>query len=514
MNLRASAAAALLLAVLSCAQGVWGEDPIKHVVLVMLENRAFDSMLGIQPLTGNPKVRGLTGKESNPLVPKDPHSVRIPISFDAPAYIGVDPGHSLEETTREIWGQNSYEDPATMDGFVWANHGWREVMQAYNRTTLPTINFLSENFGTMDAYFASCPCVTQVNRMFLHTTQSNAKVVGPTVEEWIDEDYCPQRTVFQDLYDAGHEFGIFYSDFPVLLECSQLRDYPLHVHTIFDFFDRAKTGDLPAYSFIEPRWFDFLDYVESDQHPPHSTTPGEFLLADIYDALRASPAWNDTLFIVTYDEHGGIFDHVPPPEKGVKNPTGKDSVKPPFDFERLGVRVPMVLVSPWIDAKSVFHESPTGAHYDHTSVAATLRKLFKLPQPPLSQREAAAATFEHTWRNRSSPRSDAPKVAPRPDSKEQGDISQKQWAKQSHLRDTADVIATMMKRHPNAAKLSPQANGLQRDTVSAAWRLFQDKNEDGSPSFDFDSLKDMTVHEGASYVRKQVQRWKNAQHKK
>lgn len=384
-------------------------------------------------------------------------------------------------------------------------------MQAYNRTTLPTINFLAEEFGVLDGMHASCPCVTQVNRMFLHTCQSNAKVVGPSVGKWIDDDYCPQRTFFQDIYDGGHEFGIFFSDFPVLLECGQLREFPAHIHTIFDFYDRAKTGKLPAYSFIEPRWFDFLDYVESDQHPPHSTTPGEYLLADIYDALRASPAWNETLFIITYDEHGGIYDHVPPPEKYVKNPTGKNSVDPKFDFERLGVRVPFVLVSPWIDAKSVFHApAAEDKHYDHTSVAATLRKLFKLPSPPLSQREAAAATFEHVWQNRSTPRADAPLRAPRPRPTEVRDISPEVWAKQSHLRETSAVLEAMWKRNPTAVQDSPRANGLQQETVTAAWRLFGETDAEGNPSFPFD-LEKMTVHEGATYVREQMARWSKLQ---
>lgn len=86
----------------------------------------------------------------------------------------------------------------------------------------------------------------------------------------------------------------------------------------------------------------------NDQHPDHSVREGERLMKNVYEALRKSPKWNETLFIITYDEHGGFYDHVSPPQEGVPSPDGKDNIYG-FDFKRLGLRVPTILISPWIE---------------------------------------------------------------------------------------------------------------------------------------------------------------------
>src|SRR5262249_19547994 len=145
---------------------------------------------------------------------------------------------------------------------------------------------------------------------------------------------------------------------------------------IDDFFDDARTGHLPAYSFIEPRYTDFLSLKANDQHPPHDVALGEYLIADVYEAIRNSPQWEQSLLVVLSDEHGGIYDHVPPPE--TVNPDGKTA--PNCDFKLLGVRVPAVLVSPYI-AKGTIDPQV----YDHTSLLATVEKRFGLQ--PLTARD-------------------------------------------------------------------------------------------------------------------------------
>lgn len=111
----------------------------------------------------------------------------------------------------------------------------------------------------------------------------------------------------------------------------------------------CKEGKLPNYVVIEPRYFDLLSLAANDDHPKHDIAQGQQLVKEIYEALRASPQWNETLFLVIYDEHGGFYDHVPTPVTGVPSPD--DIVGPEpffFKFDRLGVRVPAILVSPWI----------------------------------------------------------------------------------------------------------------------------------------------------------------------
>ena len=149
--------------------------------------------------------------------------------------------------------------------------------------------------------------------------------------------------------------------------------------------------ELPAYSFIEPRYFPDMAFP-SDMHPPHGVTFGEQLIADVYNTLRSSPYWQKSLLVITFDEHGGCYDHVPPPL--AISPDGTAS-REGFTFNRYGVRVPAVLVSPYIRAGTVLrppnplpHQGPPYP-FDHTSIIATLRQRFALGGP-LTHRDGAA----------------------------------------------------------------------------------------------------------------------------
>jgi phospholipase C len=155
---------------------------------------------------------------------------------------------------------------------------------------------------------------------------------------------------------------------------------------LFDeFLTDAKTGNLPAYSFIEPRYFADVS-LPNDQHPPHVATLGEQLIADVYNAVRSGPAWTRTLLIITYDEHGGCYDHVPPPPAQPPEPKRPEAA---FDFSRYGVRVPAVIVSPYVRQGTVLRPHDD-TPFDHTSIIATLRKRFPALGPPLTERDAAA----------------------------------------------------------------------------------------------------------------------------
>jgi hypothetical protein len=142
--------------------------------------------------------------------------------------------------------------------------------------------------------------------------------------------------------------------------------------TFDDFLDACDNGKLPAYSFVEPRYnADSANHLAAnDQHPDHDVAEGETLIQDVYNAIRKNTdVWNSTILLIVYDEHGGLYDHVPPP--ATVNPDNLNSTNPPFDFSRLGVRVPAVVISPWIEAGTIDH-----LQYDHASIAATARKLF------------------------------------------------------------------------------------------------------------------------------------------
>jgi len=184
------------------------------------------------------------------------------------------------------------------------------------------------------------------------------------------------------------------------------------------FAEHASQNKLPDYSFIEPIYFDvpFLFSPATDQHPSHSVAEGEKLIKYVYESLRNSPSWEDTLLLITYDEHGGFYDHKPTPMDGIPNPDGLNytdgNVR--FDFDRLGIRVPAIAISPYINP-SVIHEpngpTPT-SHYEHSSVYATLKKLWNLPSF-LTKRDEWAGTFEGLF-TRDTPRTDCPTTLAKP----------------------------------------------------------------------------------------------------
>ena len=214
-----------------------------------------------------------------------------------------------------------------------------------------------------------------------------------------------QRTIYQNLAAAGHSWRIYYHDFPQSLALAQQIPAFAESYELFDAFLRdAADGRLPRYSFIEPRYFNALGARANDQHPSHGIVGGENLIADVYEALRASPQWSSAALIVLHDEHGGFYDHVPPP--ATINPDGKTSDG--FDFTRLGVRVPAVVVSPYVERGTIDQTV-----YDHSSLAATLRDLFGLGAS-LTRRDAQAATLLPLLRSRATPRTDAPAKLARP----------------------------------------------------------------------------------------------------
>eukprot|EP01114_Cavostelium_apophysatum_P021888 TRINITY_DN7759_c0_g1_i1.p1 TRINITY_DN7759_c0_g1~~TRINITY_DN7759_c0_g1_i1.p1 ORF type:complete len:479 (+),score=77.80 TRINITY_DN7759_c0_g1_i1:172-1608(+) len=407
---------AIAFAALVCPSSSLPKSPIEHVVVLMLENRAFDHMVGYLKQSLNSEIDGLNGDESNPFHPGVPHSPYITVSDDAP-YAELCPGHEVPDATEQIFGgpYNYKLDPPPMNGFlanslkVNGNQG-TQVMKCFNSTSVPAISTLAAEFAIFDRWYSSVPGPTEVNRAYVHSATSNG--MGENDLSVLLEG-LPQKTIFNSLSDAGIDWTVYMEEVSTTLFFAQMRklEYLENFKDYNMFLSDAKDGKLPAYSFIEPRYFDILGYPANDQHPSHDVWEGDFLIKNVYETLRASPVWNSTLFIVTYDEHGGFYDHVPPPMDNVPNPDGIDSLLPPFNFTRLGIRVPTLMASPWINKGTVVHEPADGTnHYEHSSVIATLNLLYGLE--PLTKRDAGAATFEGVVSERPSPRTDGPEVLP------------------------------------------------------------------------------------------------------
>jgi phospholipase C len=377
---------------------------IEHVIVLMLENRSYDHMLGYLPNGG-----GLAGDEFNQVNPADPASEQIGVTNQAEYITTIDPAHDFVNVAKELFGPTGQVlNPAPMNGFV-ANYveqakgnvaTGKTIMQCFDPDRIPALATLAQEFCICDRWFAAVPGPTWVNRFFAHTATSDGLVI-----DTIGHDYN-MKTIYELLGENKLSWNIYYGDFPQSLTLQRLWPALDHFRRFDTFHSALENGDLAAYTFIEPRFLNFHEWQATDQHPPHDVRMGEYLLAEVYDNLRSSPFWETSLLVVLYDEHGGFFDHVSPPS-GLPNPDGKLSANPPFDFTRLGVRVPAVLISPWIEKCRV-----DSTIYEHSSLPATIRTLFNLPGS-LTARDAAANTFEKNL-TRSTPRQDTPLILPVP----------------------------------------------------------------------------------------------------
>lgn len=370
-------------------------DKIKHVVVLMLENRSFDSMLGqLKPKSA--EFNGLSGDETNPLQDKDPIPVWSSGSTDKDSMSipTPDPGELWTDINMQLFGLDGRPGniPPPMNGFV--NNYVRQtdpagdsylpksIMHYYKPEQVPVISQLANHFAVCDQWFASAPCQTWPNRFFIHTgTASGYENNSPVHFPYL------ANTIFNRLSEAGKPWKIYFHDFPQSLTLTHLWSHLDSFKPFEEFNADAKSGNLPAYSFIEPRYFPDVEHLPNDQHPPHHVGLGEQLIASVYNAVRNSPCWKETLLILTYDEHGGCYDHVSPPAAVPPDTTPAQ----PFAFNRYGVRVPAVLISPYISAGTVLRTAADqdATPFDHTSVIATLRKCFNLG-PSLTHRDAVA----------------------------------------------------------------------------------------------------------------------------
>ena len=362
----------------------------------MLENRSFDCMLGWL-YRDRPDFAGLRGDESNPWHREDGAIERIPVwnngdlTPEAASIPQHDPGELFEDMNMQIYGLHPDGTPR-MDGFV--DNYMRQpangtpldpqaIMHCFAPEQLPVLSLLARSFGVADNWFASAPCETWPNRLFTHTGQSGGQVDNTAIPLPI---LLP--TVFRRMERRGRSWKVYFHDAP---QTAAMVDLWLRIPTHFRFFDPefledAAQGCLPNYSFVEPRYFSsrLLHRVPNDAHPPHNVAYAEQLIATIYNALRGGAAWERTLLIITFDEHGGCYDHVTPPQATPAGHIARNG----FAFDRFGPRVPAVIVSPYVAPGSILR--PAGATpFDHTSIIATLSALFDLG-PPLSPRVASA----------------------------------------------------------------------------------------------------------------------------
>jgi phospholipase C len=376
---------------------------VQHIVQLMLENRSFDHMLGflyadsgnVSP-AGQP-FEGLTGQESNPGTDGTPVTVfRIDPSSPGAYYMpGANPGEGYANTNAQLFGHTTAPPAtATNSGFVtnfaaaiaYDQNNHRsvaagttpgDIMGIFPPEALPVLSGLARGFAVCDHWYSSVPTETFPNRAFACAATSQGHMNDGT-------GVFTVPSIFGLLTNHNLSWKIYGYTAPPLtrLDFPDTTSAPAsHFGKFTDFQADAAAGTLPAYCFLEPSWGSSGD----SQHPNYNVALGEVLIQQVYNTLRTGPGWDQTLLIITYDEHGGCYDHVPPPSGAVPPDTTAGQFG--FDFTRFGVRVPAVLVSPLIPAGTVFR--PAGpVPLDHTSVLKTIQARWGLPS--LTARDAAA----------------------------------------------------------------------------------------------------------------------------
>jgi phospholipase C len=398
-----------------------GLNALRHVVVLMMENRSFDHMLGALQAE-NPKINGLSGQESNLGTDNEPAKVQPEAAYQG--QLDPDPDHHFPAVHKQLYfGTPGPPAAPSMGGFVqsyWdqqrdVEHS-RKIMYYFDRDTLPVLHTLARNYAVFNGWFSSIPGPTVCNRAFAHYGTSFGQVS-------LDIFFLlePFKSIYERMLAAGRTTKLYYFDPSSSTQevVNLLKKQPQIFGTYKQFLQDCKKGLLPDYSFVEPNYSDHPgegggELLASDQHPDHDVQEGEVFIASIYNAIRKNPnLWKSTALLITYDEHGGIYDHVPPP---ACTPDGfhaklEDTNNIPFAFDRLGVRVPALLISPWIPKATVVPgpEDPVnGRAFEHASIPATITRHFIGAYDERTEREKQAQTFLDLLGDQMRPEKDCP----------------------------------------------------------------------------------------------------------
>jgi len=345
---------------------------IQTIVVLMMENRSFDHMLGYLSLPpfNRTDVDGLSndpawvaratnadnGRSVAPFLSNNPYS--LPDDFDPP--------HERENIANHLGAPVNGVFP--MNGFVSAipnsvsaNPAARDLVMSYfGAAEVPTNHFLASNFAICDRWFCSLPTGTQPNRL-----------VSMSGTSWIDHNTNPlpnQDLVYDWLTARGISWRVYHQGIPFFTLMKDRIGDILNNNALFRSFEHFESDltntppdQLPQVIFVEPTYGDAPHLgASTDDHAPSGVSDGQEFLMQVYNAVTASPSfWKSAVLIIDYDEHGGFFDHVSPPL--IATPPPKPNLYP--SFSSLGVRVPGFVVSPFVAPGSVSH-----AVLDHTSV--------------------------------------------------------------------------------------------------------------------------------------------------
>ena len=373
--------------------------PFDHLVVVMMENHSFDNLLGALSISGQPAADGLTfgphgALNTNP-GPNGPVA-----SFPLPT---TAQGSNVSQTWNSTHAQI---DGGAMDGFV-NSVGSPQPMGYWTPSVLPFPYSLARTFAVANRWFCSAPCQTIPNRRFLMAGTAFGGI-STDLASLLDPP-PPNGTIFDRLHAYGVSWRNYFVDLPqTALIPSIVKKYGANLSSVVQFRADCRAGTLPSVSFVDPEFgvlaalgqqlaqangplagfWRSVSTIGGDEEDPQDLAYGENWAYSVLKAVLNSPAWPRTLLIYTYDEHGGYYDHVPPPAA-----IPPDAIAPklrpgdvPGGYDIYGPRVPAIVVSPYSKPNAV-----TNVIHDHTSVLATIEAKWNLPA--LTFRDANAATI-------------------------------------------------------------------------------------------------------------------------
>jgi len=368
---------------------------VHSIVHLMLENRSFDNILGflytddknLSP--SGDRFDGLKGDETNP----DVHGNAIKIVREKSRTRLPRP--NAHERYEQVIVQIENANQGFVKNYATVKNSTpSEIMTCFDPSLIPNLAEICHRYAVCDAWFSSLPSETWPNRAFaLCGTASGMEnnIYNPFV--W------NATTIFERLDEKQLTWRVYYDESLTALTRLQFGEllspkYGKNFAEFDAFLHDANAGALPSYAFIEPNFFHnpFSSRPQSDMHPPSDVASGDAFIARVFNAVITSPQWkaNEVLLVITWDEHGGMYDHVPPPSGAV--PPDAIPSKVGFKWDRFGVRVPTVVVSPFVKKGSVFRAPDGKTPYDHTSVLATIERRFGIA--PLTKRDAAAPDLD------------------------------------------------------------------------------------------------------------------------
>jgi len=335
---------------------------IEHIVVLMMENHSFDNLLGMVPhqVSGRRNVDGFRTRHGRPInFNLDANGKRVVAQHAAsPCQLTGEPSQSWNASHQAY-------DNGRNDGFVTASAP--VAMRYWDKRDLPFTYSLAEHFPLGDRHFGSLLGQTFPNRCYFYAGTSSG-----TINDTIASGPPPGGTIFDRLDDHDIDWAVYYQNYPTLelVPSTDILTRAPRVRRFDGFSADVAAGRLPQFTFIDP------DYSTTSEENPQDIQVGERFIAQVVHTLINAPTWKRTVLFLTYDEHGGYYDHVPPPAAIVP-----DSIPPalapgdvPAAFDRYGFRVPVIVISPWAKPHYVSH-----VVHDHTSITAFIERKWNLP---------------------------------------------------------------------------------------------------------------------------------------